>query len=181
MSKVIGYKASEDGVCRGLRYEVGQTYEMKSRVVVCHCGYHYCRDIDDVFEYYPYKNGVTKIFEIEDLGTQSVSDVDKTATNKIKIIREIPFEEWNSLMVRHKFNDKGIKIYTKTSGLFWRSVNFDDDGNPIRYVDYDGYWCNSTYDHRGYRIKSENSFGHVETWEYDNGGWIINHKVSTNR
>ena len=182
-----GYKASENGVCRGMLYEVGKTYTLDEPAILCQCGYHYCEKIDDTLTYYPYTNGVTKIFEIEDLGLGE-SLYDKSVTNKIRIVREIPLEEWNGLMKCNKFDDAGNLILYKTEGLCWRQYEYNTYGDTIKYSTYDGYWktteydvnrnkirfeeCDGTwvkweYDQDGQQTRYENSSGYWETWEYD--------------
>lgn len=47
------YKAfNKDLTCRGFQYEIGKTYEMKEKPIVCDRGFHACTKFDDVFNYY---------------------------------------------------------------------------------------------------------------------------------
>ena len=147
-----GYKASDDGVCRDMTYEVGETYEKTHNPVMCGYGFHYCEIIDDVFSYYEYQKGVTKIFEIEDLG-ETITNVDKSVTNKIRIVREIPFEEYNTLFKRHKFDEKKNLVYREHCGTLNRISTF-------------------TYDQKDRLIKKEDSTGYWQTYQYDENGNI---------
>ena len=141
-----------------MTYEVGETYTTNQKVEICEFGFHYCENIDDVFTYYPYENGITKIFEIEDLGCGETYG-DKSVTNKIKIVREIPFEEYNTLMSKHRFDDRGNLIWHRTS---------EDT--------FDTY----TYDECNRKIKLDVSNGFSKTWEYGENG-ILQNCVSTIR
>ena len=85
------YKAfNKDLTCRDFQYEIGKTYEMKEKPIVCGKGFHACVEFDDLFHYYKYGKE-TRICEVELLGDiDTDSPVDsKVATNKIKIIREL--------------------------------------------------------------------------------------------
>lgn len=91
-----GYKVfNSDWTCRGFQYRVGKTYEMDEKPIICVRGFHFCKKLKDCFYYYPFSNDV-KIAEVEMLGDFD-SEIDmplsKICTNKIKIVREIRFED----------------------------------------------------------------------------------------
>ena len=92
-----GYKVfNNDWTCRGFQYEVGRTYEMKEAPIICEQGFHFCRDLKDCFYYYPFDCNRTKIAEIDALGDieeDNSEETSKCCTNKIKIVREIPFDQ----------------------------------------------------------------------------------------
>ena len=85
------YKAfNKDLTCRGFQYEIGKTYEMKEKPIVCDRGFHACTKFDDVFNYYTWGKE-TRLCEVELLGDivdDSARD-SKVATNKIRIVREL--------------------------------------------------------------------------------------------
>jgi len=94
-----GYKAfNSDWTCRGFQYKVGETYEIDEEPIICERGFHFCRNLKDCFYFYPFCKDV-KIAEVEALGEIDYNDewylrnkTSKHCTNKIKILREIPFE-----------------------------------------------------------------------------------------
>ena len=89
---IRGYKVfNQDWTCRGFQYKVGETYEHKGDISICNKGFHFCRDIAKCFNYYEF-NPKNKVAEIEALGNVE-SDGDKSVTDKIKIVREISWEE----------------------------------------------------------------------------------------
>ena len=89
-----GYKVfNPDWTCRGFRFEIGEIYEEDVTPSCCSRGFHFCTKLKDCFSYYPFDPN-NKVAEIEALGEIDVeSDENKYCTNKIKIVREISWEE----------------------------------------------------------------------------------------
>lgn len=102
-----GYKVfNSDWTCRGFQYEVGKTYEIDEKPIICVQGFHFCKDLKDCFYYYPFRED-TKIAEVEMLGDFDIDNYEHTSkvcTNKIKILREIHFEDLITTTV-HKTGD----------------------------------------------------------------------------
>lgn len=73
-----------------MQYEIGKDYSMGGIAVPCQRGYHFCRKIYDVFNYYPIST--SKVVEVEASG-RIVEKQDKMAATRIKILREVPEEE----------------------------------------------------------------------------------------
>lgn len=97
-----GYKVfNSDWTCRGFQYEVGKTYEMYETPIICEKGFHFCTELKNCFNYYPFRFLKIKIAEVEALGDCYNKDGEKYCTNKIKIIREIPINNLE-LVVKHK-------------------------------------------------------------------------------
>ena len=101
-----GYKVFDrDWTCIDFKYEVGKTYEMEESPQCCDRGFHFCTNLADCFNYYSF-NTDNKVAEVEALGEIDKDDNDtKHCTNKIKIVRELAWEEvltlcnsgnWNS-------------------------------------------------------------------------------------
>ena len=92
--KHIGYKAfDKDLKCRGFQYKVGKTYVHTEAMKMCAKGFHFCKKLKDVFNYYP-KDNNTRVCEI--VAEDIVTEGDKSVTNTITILREISKEEINS-------------------------------------------------------------------------------------
>ena len=89
-----GYKVfNEDWTCRDFKYEVGKTYEMEESPQCCDRGFHFCTNLADCFNYYSF-NTNNKVAEVEALGEiDKDNDDTKHCTNKIKIVRELAWEE----------------------------------------------------------------------------------------
>ena len=88
---MLGYKGFDaDMTCRGFQYEVGQTYEHDGNIGLCEAGFHFCRNMTDVFEYYPGKG--CRYAVVEALG-KVVDGEDKSVTNRLRIIRELSWTD----------------------------------------------------------------------------------------
>lgn len=80
-----------DWTCRGFQYEVGKIFE--ENVIPCTCdrGFHFCERASDCFQYYQFnpENKVAEVVALGDIDT----DGTKSCTNKIQIVREVPWDE----------------------------------------------------------------------------------------
>ena len=100
-----GYKVfNSDWTCKGFQYEVGQTYEMAEKPECCSRGFHFCERLVDCFNYYRFdlNNRVAEVEALGDIDTGAVGD--KACTNKIKIVRELTWEEVLSMCNSGKGN-----------------------------------------------------------------------------
>ena len=92
MSEVKGYKVfNPDWTCRGFQYEVGKIFEEDVKPSCCDRGFHFCEKAADCFSYYSF-NSENRIAEVIALGEVD-TDGKKSCTNKIQIVREIPWQE----------------------------------------------------------------------------------------
>ena len=73
------------------QYAVGGTYEEYVKPMVCDRGFHFCEKAADCFNYYQF-NPENKVAEVLALGEVD-TDGTKSCTNKIQIVREIPWAE----------------------------------------------------------------------------------------
>jgi hypothetical protein len=108
MKMKIGYKATRNLKCETLTYEVGKTYEIDN-ISMCSHGFHYCPKLIDTLKYYDVSTDLVFI-EIEDLGSESECENDKVVTNKIKVLRIVPYEEIDFV----KFDGNKNIIYYNT-------------------------------------------------------------------
>ena len=92
MNEVRGFKVfNPDWTCRGFQYEVGKIFEEDVEPSCCDRGFHFCENAADCFNYYSF-NPDNKVAEVIACGDIVRGD-DKCCTNKIKIVREIPWQE----------------------------------------------------------------------------------------
>lgn len=114
----LAYKGFEqDLTCRGFQYEIGKTYTMDGPPVLCKHGFHFCRELIDVFSYYPrtvllddylhapyddYLNLYPKRIKMDRryCVVEVIGEIDwgrsydsKGVTNQIRIVRELTEEE----------------------------------------------------------------------------------------
>ena len=182
-NKITGYKASNNGFCKHIKYTVGNTYNQIDEEtyeigdiyidleypIMCNYGFHYCLDIDDTLSYYKYERGVTKFFEILDVG-EGYSNTDKSVTNRIRIMREIPLDEYNTLFKRNTFDDRGNIIEKREEDEVWSKFIYDENNNLLLYYTSNGYWKMCTYDHQNRIIRSDYYNGYWNTWYYNEDG-----------
>lgn len=91
-NKIKGYKVfNPDWTCGGKKYECPGTFEEDVTPSCCNRGMHFCTNLVDCFNYYPF-DPENKVAEVIALGDTNVYD-DKICTNKLQIIREISWEE----------------------------------------------------------------------------------------
>ncbi len=74
------------------QYEIGKTYINKDKLEMCANGFHACIQVQNCFSYYKF-NPNNKVAEVELSGTILGIDEEKQCASKIKIIKEISWEE----------------------------------------------------------------------------------------
>lgn len=100
---VKGYKVfNSDWTCRGFQYEVGKTYTLTGALRICDNGFHFCEKVAACFNYYDFDPD-NRVAEVEALG-EVQTDGDKSATNQIRIVREIRWAEMLELANTGKWN-----------------------------------------------------------------------------
>jgi hypothetical protein len=87
-----GYKVTNSEMkCRDYQFKLGKKYEETGTLSICNNGFHFCQEANDCFNYYDF-DPKNRVFEIEAYGEVSTNG-DKSCCLKIKLIREIPWEE----------------------------------------------------------------------------------------
>nr|DAI00115.1 MAG TPA: pentapeptide repeat protein [Caudoviricetes sp.] len=88
---VKGFKGfNQDLTCRGFQYEICKTYEYDGNIELCSQGFHFCRKLQDVHDFYNLKE--SRICEIVADG-KIIDDDKKSVCARISIIRELSREE----------------------------------------------------------------------------------------
>ena len=89
---VKGYKVfNPDWTCKNKQYTCPGTFEEDVNPSVCNVGMHFCKNAADCFRYYDF-NPNNHVAEVIAHGTVAEGE-DKCATNKLEIVREIPWAE----------------------------------------------------------------------------------------
>ncbi len=146
-----GYKALEkDWTCRGKKYQAGQIYEEDCMPRLCLSGMHFCEKLDDVFRFYPFDSEKTIVAEVEALG-EVVTDGIKSCTNRLSVIREVPWDEIAGLV---DFGATNIGIC---------NIGKHNSGN-----ENEGWW-NSGDRNKGNHNSGNNNKGHYNSG-FDNKG-----------
>ena len=89
---VHGFKVfNPDWTCRGKQYTCPGKFEEKGTLEVCGHGMHFCQNAADCFNYYRFDSN-NKVAEVIAYGTV-LKEGDKSCTDKLEIVREIPWDE----------------------------------------------------------------------------------------
>lgn len=89
-----GYKAfNSDWTCLGKQYSCPGVFEQDGKLELCKNGIHFCKELLECFNYYDFDSD-NHVAEVEAIG-EIIEDKDKRkcCTNKLKIIRELTWEE----------------------------------------------------------------------------------------
>ena len=152
MSIVKGYKVfNPDWTCRGFKFEVGKVFEENVVPKCCKKGFHFCIKLSDCFNYYDF-NINNKVAEVEALGEVSYKKGDsKCCTNKIKIVRELTWNEVLELVNTGNYNNG----YCNTGDC--------NNGN------HNSGYSNSGYSNTGDYNSGDSNSGYSNTGDYNSG------------
>ena len=93
VNEIKGFKVfNPDWTCRSKLYTCPGTFEEDVTPNVCHKGMHFCERLADCFNYYDSADENYHVAEVIAHGEVSRND-DKCCTNKLEIVREIPWLE----------------------------------------------------------------------------------------
>jgi len=150
-----GFKVfNPDWTCNGFQYEVGKTFEMKESPKLCNIGFHFCKAAVDCFNYYGF-NSDNKVAEIIAHGEIAMGD-DKSCTNKIEIVREIP---WSEVLEIVNFGK---------SNTGYRNTGHSNTG--CSNTGHSNTGCSNTgYRNTGHRNTGDRNTGHRNTGDSNTG------------
>ena len=159
-----GYKVFEpDWTCRGFQYAVGETFEEDVTPSCCNRGFHFCTELKDCFNYYSFDPN-NKVAEIEALGEiDAEADGSKHCTNKIKIVREILWEEVLKMVNIGKANAGLCNSGNRNSGN--RNSGNRNSG------DWNSGDCNSGNRNSGNRNSGDCNSGNRNSGNRNSGDW----------
>ena len=142
MEKVKGYKVfNPDWTCRNKKYTCPGVFEEDVIPSVCNRGMHFCKKAADCFNYYSFtpKN---KVAEVIAYGAVAENG-DKCCTNKLEIIREIPWGELLEIVNSGKYctgyGNSGDKNSGNWNSGYWNSGD-ENSGNWNSGDENSGNW-----------------------------------------
>ena len=175
-----GFKVfNPDWTCNGFQYEVGKTFEMKESPKLCNIGFHFCKAAVDCFNYYGF-NSDNKVAEIIAHGEIAMGD-DKSCTNKIEIVREIPWSEVLEIINVGKNNTGYSNTGNRNTGN--RNTGYNNTGNRNtgnRNTGYNNTGDRNTGDsNTGNRNTGDSNTGYSNTGDSNTGNrntgdWNLN-------
>ena len=171
-----GYKVfNPNWSCRGFQYKVGETYEMDEKPQLCDVGFHFCKRIADCFNFYRF-NPNNKVAEIEALGDIDTDGGVKSCTNKIKIVRELTWQEVLDLVNigEHCTGFKNTGNYNSgdyNSGFYNSGHNNCGTCNTgnCNTGDYNSGYSNSGNCNSGYCNTGDYNSGNYNNGDYNSG------------
>ena len=127
-SKVKGYKVfNPDWTCRGKQYSCPGNFEEDVTLSVCNSGMHFCKKASDCFNYYQFDPN-NHVAEVVARGNV-VEDGDKCATDKLEIIREIPWAELLEIVNTGKwctgYGNSGNRNSGDCNSGYWNSGDYN--------------------------------------------------------
>ena len=168
---MIAYKATHNYKCRNQTYQVGKTYT-SDKLRICSYGMHYCNKMEDTLKYYdPNKDFI--LLEVEILGDVETRK-DKSVTNKLKVLRVVPFDEYTDSMKSKfptfEYDSSGNNIIMTYPNGNKYTYEYDSSGNQISMTYPDGAKYTYEYDSSGNNISETYPDGRKFTFEYDSSG-----------
>jgi len=185
-----GYALLHDTFYTNVKYETGKTYEIvfedeDGKIELYKQGFHFITKPEDSLFIQNFKKEFV-LFEIEALGNikflgrsdamkflNYIDAVDLYVTDKIKINRIIPKNEYSSIFKNYEFDENGdIILYSDRQGSK-TGYKFDKNGvlcwRKKPYGEAEQFF----YDDFGRLIKFTTYFGDKIKYEYNNKGQII--------
>lgn len=164
---VKGYKVfNPDWTCRGFKYAVGETFEEEVELSVCNRGFHFCEKAINCFNYYDF-NPENKVAEVLALG-DIIIDGDKSCTNKIQIVREIPWGELLEIVNTGKGCSGNRNSGNHNSGNF--NSGYRNSGN-FNIGDSNSGNFNSGYRNSGNFNSGDFNSGNWNSGNRNSGDW----------
>ena len=154
---VKGYKVfNPDWTCKNKQYTCPGTFEEDVNPSVCNVGMHFCKNAADCFRYYDF-NPNNHVAEVIAHGTVAEGE-DKCATNKLEIVREIPWAEVLEIV------NTGKACTGRCNSGNWNSGDYNS-----------GNWNSGDYNSGYYNSGDWNSgdynSGYYNSGDYNSGYW----------
>ena len=173
---VKGFKVfNPDWTCnpngKPFQYAVGGTYEEDVIPMVCDRGFHFCEKAADCFNYYQF-NPENKVAEVLALGEVD-TDGTKSCTNKIQIVREIPWAELLEIVNTGKGCTGLCNSGNRNSGD-WNSGNRnsgDWNSGDCNSGDWNSGNRNSGDWNSGNRNSGNRNSGNRNSGDWNSGDW----------
>lgn len=152
-----GYKVfDKNWCCRGFQYEVGKTYTHEGEIKLCTAGFHFCENLIDCFDYYPF-NKEMNVAEIIARG-DIITDGQKSVTNIIDIVREL---DWSEVLKMVNFGiDNSGYGNTGNRNTGNRNTGYYNTGN-----------CNTGYYNTGDRNTGDFNTGNRNAGDFNTGDY----------
>ena len=167
---VKGYKVfNPDWTCKNKQYTCPGTFEEDVNPSVCNVGMHFCKNAADCFRYYNFDPN-NHVAEVIAHGTVAEGE-DKCATNKLEIVREIPWAEVLEIVNTGKACTGRCNSGNWNSGDCNSGNRNSGDCNSGDYNsgDHNSGDCNSGYCNSGNRNSGDYNSGNYNSGYHNSG------------
>lgn len=163
--RVRGYKVfNSDWTCQGKQYACPGKFEEKGKLEICGHGMHFCQTVADCFNYYSFDSS-NKVAEVIAYGKVR-AEGDKLCTNKLEIVREVPWSEVLQIVNTGKdctgFNNTGDNNFGHCNTGDVNSGSFNAGNHNTGYVNT-GSW------NTGNRNTGDRNLENYNTGSYNAG------------
>ena len=173
---VKGYKVfNSDWTCLGKQYSCPGTFEESVSPSVCNAGMHFCKNAADCFRYYDFDPN-SHVAEVIAHGTVAEGD-NKCATNKLEIVREIPWAEVLEIVNTGKSCTGRCNSGNRNSGD-WNSGD-SNSGNRNSGDSNSGNWNSGNCNSGNWNSGDRNS-GNWNSGDRNSGNWNSGNRNSGN-
>jgi len=188
---IKGYKAFNKGLtCLGFQYELGKDFVKEGKLELCKNGFHFCRNLSDVYSHYAFDTENTVVCEVEAFG-DVIDDETKSITNGIRLIRILNVEQASnnngSKNIGHSNTGHSNTGHSNTGDRNTGHRNTGDRNTGDRNTGYrntgdrntgyrntgdsnTGDW-NTGHSNTGYRNTGDRNTGHSNTGDSNTGDW----------
>ena len=168
---VKGYKVfNSDWTCLGKQYSCPGTFEEFVSPSVCNVGMHFCKNAADCFLYYDFDPN-SHVAEVIAHGTVAEGD-NKCATNKLEIVREIPWAEVLEIV------NTGKSCTGRCNSGNWNSGNWNS-GDSNSGNRNSGNWNSGDWNSGNCNSGNWNS-GNCNSGNCNSGNWNSGNRNSGN-
>lgn len=118
---MIGYKIFREGmICRGHKFEVGNTYEIYEEPKICDIGYHFCTTIKDALHYFKSqeKRYNREFGKYEVAIVEAIGDIDKETR-----CCQVPKFCTNKLVIKEKLSQYIVDAVLEREHAVWKDVS----------------------------------------------------------
>lgn len=177
MAKVKGFKVFRpDWTCNPTRrnskqYTCPGKFEEEGKLDVCSHGMHFCQNAADCFNYYPFDSS-NKVAEVIAYGEVRTNG-DKSCTDKLEIVREIPWDEVLRIVNTGK-NCTGRYNTGDYNTGDWNTGYYNTGDCNTRYYntgDYNTGNCNTGDRNTGNYNTGDKNTGDRNTGSMNTGDW----------
>ena len=139
---VEGYKGTDsDMICKGFKFELNKRYVHEEKIMLCNSGFHFCKTLKNVFNYYPIKNK-GRYFKVKALVNMELMEEQRKTLTKIYGERYgISYINGDKLVAKEIFfieevSDEELLPYIKEQFSYVETV---DDWNLVKKIGYESF------------------------------------------